>query len=70
MSALTRNQQGQGQRQILLGAAINPLGAGFIMGPVVGLLALHYGASDVTMGFIYAGRLPQRFVCHSRPYFS
>lgn len=54
MSALTRNQQVQGQRQILLGAAINPLGAGFIMGPVVGLLALHYGASDVTMGFIYA----------------
>ena len=54
MPALTRSQQIQGQKRLLLGASINPLGAGFIMGPVVSLLALHYGATDFTMGFIYA----------------
>ncbi len=54
MTALTRNQQLRGQRQLLFAALLNPLGAGIVMGPVISLLALHYGASDFHMGLIYA----------------
>lgn len=54
MASLTRNQQLRGQKQFLFGASINPLGASIVMGPVVSLLALHYGANDFSMGIIYA----------------
>lgn len=55
MTALTREQQEQGQRQLLLASVFNPLGGSIIMGPLIGLLALYYGASDFAMGLIYAG---------------
>ncbi len=54
MTAITREQQIRGQKQVITTATINPIGGGLIMGPLVSLLALFYGASDFSMGLIYA----------------
>ncbi|MDA3961288.1 MAG: MFS transporter [Planctomycetota bacterium] len=52
--ALARSVQKDGQRRLLRAMAVNPLGMALTVGPVVFLLALHYGASDLQMGLLYA----------------
>jgi hypothetical protein len=51
---LSHNAQARGRRLLLSAMSFNPLGASLAMGPVIQLLALHYGAGDLAMGLIYA----------------
>ncbi|MCK6490809.1 MAG: hypothetical protein L6R48_21365, partial [Planctomycetes bacterium] len=53
-SFLPRPLQLAAQRRYQLMSLLNPLGANLTIGPVIALLALHYGASDVQMGLLYA----------------
>jgi hypothetical protein len=52
---LSRRAQQTGQKRLLRQAVTNAFGFGFTTGPVVALLAMHYGASDLQTGFLYAG---------------
>lgn len=52
---LTRSQRQEAQRRFVFASFLNPLGASIIIGPVIYLLALGYGASDLEMGLLYSG---------------
>ncbi len=53
-SFLPRPLQLAAQRRYQLMSLLNPLGANLTIGPVIALLALQYGASDMQMGLLYA----------------
>lgn len=54
MALLTRQAQLSSQSALLRFGKLNPLGANLAIGPVVTLLALLYGASDLQTGLLYA----------------
>jgi hypothetical protein len=54
-NGLPRDLQLAAQRQMQRMYRLNPLGNVLLVGQVVFLLALHYGAGDLAMGLLYAG---------------
>jgi hypothetical protein len=53
---LPRDVQLAAQRQLLRMYRLNPLGTNLLIGQVVFLLALEYGAGDLAMGLLYGGQ--------------
>ncbi|MFW5845243.1 MAG: hypothetical protein ACOCXJ_03360, partial [Planctomycetota bacterium] len=54
MRHLSRATQLRGQRRFVAAMYLNPMGAGLTIGPLIALLALHYGAGDLTLALLFA----------------
>lgn len=55
MALVNRHAQLEGQKALLRFARWNPLGANLAIGPLMTVIALSYGASDLQTGLMYAG---------------
>lgn len=68
MALITRQAQLAGQAALLRFGKLNPLGTNLAIGPVITLLALHYGANDLQTGLLYAGMNLSGIVVLVTPY--
>ncbi len=64
---LSRSAQRAGLQLFRKVIIVNPLGAGFTIGPLLFLLALHYGASDTQMALLYASPFVMSFLAIFAP---
>ena len=53
MSRLSRDHQLAGQAALLRFAKINPIGSNLLIGPIIAVLAIRFGANDFETGLIY-----------------